>query len=124
MLDELCGVEAGTGAGDARDARADADDRSVLEVDHEARDGSLNAMGDFARLLGVRAVEDDGEFVSTHSCRHAVCGARVESGDGVVRTDGVFEHLSDSAENLVAGGVAVGVVDRLEPVEARGWRVR
>ena len=63
-------------------------------------------LAQFLDLLAALAVgDDDGEFIAAHAP------------DMAVGADLVDQPLGDRAEDRVALGVAVGVVDRLEPVE-------
>jgi hypothetical protein len=99
------GVRSVVGAAEG-DTDAGADRHGgVAQLDRSGR-GGQDAFGDRARLGDVtHLVEDDGELVAA------------EAGCGVGLTHAALQHLGEGLQNPVAGLVAEGVVDLLEPVQ-------
>ena len=80
--------------------------RTFIVVDVEALlELGRDALGDLGRLVGVGADQHDAELVAAEPEHH------------VVAPRGPRQSRSDLPQQLVAGGVAEGVVDLLEVVE-------
>ena len=105
VADELVGVGRRL-ALDDRDAQAGADDDLLLIQPQRLQERLEHALGGVGRLLRADDVlEQDGELVAAEARR------------GVGGADARGQALGDLAQDLVAGGVAEAVVDRLEVVE-------
>ncbi len=90
-------------AGDP-DARRDAD-RASLDRQEVLAQGAEDGCANHRRSRLVRARHEDRELVA------------VEAGKEVVATDPSLENARDATQQVIAGGVAEGVVDVLEVVE-------
>ena len=69
--------------------------------------GAAQPLGDLERLVVSRVGQQDGELFSAEARRN-ISSSKV-----------LLEHASDAAKDVVAGQVAVGVVDLAEEIEVR-----
>ena len=102
---ELLGAVAGPVE---RDSHARGDQQLLGRDRERQREHRKQAFGQRGHLvLALDVLQQDGELVTTETCR------------GVAGPELVLDPLRRRDEQLVTGGVAEAVVDRLEPVEVQ-----